>query len=340
MVDPPLVSVVIPTYNRATLLRRTLESVAAQEYRPIETVVVDDASDDDTVAVLAQALPLLEERGVVVRSQVLAENAGPAGARNAGLHLATGSLVSFLASDDLWRPEFLTRLVDLLDRHPDCGVAFSGHVGIDIDDAVFATGTPELGDGADEGRLAAPFESFVRSFPFITSGTLLRRSVLDTVGWFDDDLASWEDADLWLRIAKRFDFVYTLAPLACYRLHEGNITNRRLDWYSYQLRVRLRHLADVHDPATRRYAVAEIQRAQVLLQEQLLRECRPVDEFRSLLDNEFAPTSLRFRVGRQVLRGPSRLRRTYAAAVRTTGAVVRKLQARSPAVSPPAPDAR
>jgi glycosyltransferase involved in cell wall biosynthesis len=334
MGTPPLVSVVIPTYNRARLLHSALESVAAQDYRPVEVVVVDDASDDGTEIVIAQDRGFLEGHGIALHSTVLPVNSGPAAARNAGLEMSSGQLIAFLASDDLWRPEFLSTLVGLLDRHPTCGVAFSGDFNIDGEGNVFASPPPDLGSDADEGELSSPFENFLEIFPFITAATLVKRNVLDTVGWFDETLASWEDADLWYRIAKQFDFAYNLSPLAYYRFHDGNITKRRLDWYEYQLRVRLRHLDDVRDPAKRVLAVEQIQLTQVLLQEQLLRERRRSPDYEVLLDSDYAPTSARYRAGRIAMQGPSWVGSSYAAGVRAAGNVRRRREA-GPATAVP-----
>src|SRR5262249_40211976 len=149
-------------------------------------------------------------------------------------------------------------------------------------------------------------------------------SVLDTVGSFDEALASWEDADLWLRIAKRFDFAYTMSALAFYRLHAGNITNRRLEWYEYQLRVRARHLDDIRDVATYNFAMAEIRSNQVLLQEQLLRERRRGEHVAQLLNRDYGGHSTRYRLGRLAMQGPAWLGASYAAGIRTLGNAKRK----------------
>jgi len=276
----------------------------------------------------------LEAVDVSLRSRALPGNLGPAVARNVGLRLAHGSLIAFLDSDDVWEPQHLSTLVALLDRHQACGVAFSGNDGIDRDGDVVAHCGPKLGP-APEGELARPFERLVRSFPYVTSATLVRRSVFDAVGQFDETLASWEDADLWLRIAKRFDFAYSATPLVHYRLHPENMTNHRLEWHTHELRVWLRHRADVCDPSAERVALEQIQRAQVLLQEQLLREPVKTEEYLPLLYNDLAPRSWRYRLGRLVMHGPCWLRRLYAGAVRGAGNSVRwsqgALNGRSPA---------
>jgi glycosyltransferase involved in cell wall biosynthesis len=326
MMDAPLVSIVIPTYNRAELLPRTLASVAAQTYRPIETVVVDDNSIDDTDAAIERGARDLERAGIALHSKRLVANRGPSAARNVGIGMSTGALVAFLDSDDLWRPLFVAKLVDVLSRRPDCGVCFSGNVGIDINDKVTGINRFELGD-EPEGQLRTPFEAFVRDLTlFCTSSVLVRRSALDEVGWFDETLRQSEDNDLFFRLAKRFDFAYTTAPLLCARYHRGNTSNTELlDRYASKSRVLARHLGDVREPLSRRFGVAHIQRSQVLLQEQLLREARPPDEYRTLLYNEYSPNSVRFRIGRFALKGPTPIGRIYAVAIRMAGEVRRRI---------------
>lgn len=106
----PLVSVVLPTYNRRTSILNALQSVFEQDYRPIEIIVVDDGSSDDTAEWLrASSYPL------PVTVIALPINQGPAAARNAGLERASGAYVAFLDSDDSWLPEKLSRQVELLE---------------------------------------------------------------------------------------------------------------------------------------------------------------------------------------------------------------------------------
>src|SRR3954464_4173460 len=112
-----LVSTIIPTSNRAPLLVRALDSVAAQGYRPIEVVIVDDGSTDNTVDVVTSRREYLAGRGIdVIFHQQQNLQAPPA--RNVGMKLARGTLFAFLDSDDLWLPNFLETVVRLLDAHP------------------------------------------------------------------------------------------------------------------------------------------------------------------------------------------------------------------------------
>ena len=108
MTEAPLVSVVIPTYNRAGVICRTIDNVLAQTYRNTEIIVVDDGSTDDTQAKL---------RSYGGRIRVIAQsNAGPAAARNRGIEAATGDLIAFQDSDDLWLPNKLERQAAAADK--------------------------------------------------------------------------------------------------------------------------------------------------------------------------------------------------------------------------------
>lgn len=109
----PLVSVVIPTYNRRELVLRALESVFRQTYRPMEVIVVDDGSTDGTFEALAQA-----SHPVKVEVLRLPTNQGPGAARNAGILRATGKYVTFLDSDDVWFANKLERMIALLEASP------------------------------------------------------------------------------------------------------------------------------------------------------------------------------------------------------------------------------
>src|SRR4051812_8939960 len=105
----PLVSVVIPTYNRAGIIGRTIDNIFEQTYRRFELIVVDDGSTDDTPATLAKY-------GSRIRA-IRQNNAGPAIARNRGAAAAVGEIIAFQDSDDLWNPKKLERQVRSLQRH-------------------------------------------------------------------------------------------------------------------------------------------------------------------------------------------------------------------------------
>jgi glycosyltransferase involved in cell wall biosynthesis len=117
------VSVVIPCYRCAQTIRRAVESIVGQTVRPLEVILVDDDSGDDTARVLGQ---IQEELGKWVRIVRLPKNRGAAGARNFGWEVAKGEYVAFLDADDSWLPEKIERQFSFMETHPE--FVLSGHL--------------------------------------------------------------------------------------------------------------------------------------------------------------------------------------------------------------------
>lgn len=206
----PLVSIIIPTYNRAALLRETIESVLAQSYPAIELIVVDDGSTDHTPAMLAT----YADRIRVIRKV----NGGGTAARNTGIQAARGAFISVLDHDDLLLPTKIERQVRLLQAHPEYGLAHCGYYRMDrhghyIDKVV------DLPEGDVRTKIVLGC--------FVWSGApLIRRAVLDEVGLFDERIWS-SDADMWLRISLAgYQFGYVAEPLGAYRiLHDSSMAD-------------------------------------------------------------------------------------------------------------------
>jgi len=198
----PLISVVIPTYNRADLLRETVESVLAQTYAPVEVIVVDDGSTDGTAALMQG----YTDRVVYIRQ----ENRGGTAARNTGTRAAKGTYLNWLDHDDLMLPTKLERQVEVLETRPEVGLVHCGYYRIDKDGNVLdrITGLPE---GDVRRRLVCGC--------FIWSGApLVRRECIERMGLFDESVWS-SDADMWLRIALAgYRFGCVQDPLGKYRI--------------------------------------------------------------------------------------------------------------------------
>ncbi|MFC1705982.1 glycosyltransferase family 2 protein [Planctomycetota bacterium] len=213
----PRVSVVIPTNNRAALLRGALDSVLAQTYRDFEVVVVDDGSTDETP-------DLLSGYGAPVRS-IRKPHQGLSEARNAAIRASQGQLIAFLDSDDLWTPTKLERQIELFDEDPTLGLVY-------CDAEIFECGTGRvLGlyswthPPHEEHALAQLF--LCNFIPTLT--VVVPRKVFDEIGGFCD--AEWvaPDFDMWLRIAARYRIRAVREPLARRRKHAGMITHS-WDW--------------------------------------------------------------------------------------------------------------
>jgi glycosyltransferase involved in cell wall biosynthesis len=184
----PSVSVVIPTYNSASLVTDAVDSVLAQTCPPAEIWVIDDGSVDDT----RQRLSRYRDR----ISYVYQENGGVSSARNRGLLNARGDLVAFLDADDVWHPRKLECQLRVMAEHPTLGL-----LGTRCFDWP-APGFEELRQ--HEGDLVhdISWERLVVANCLTTSSIIVRRSVLERVGEFDTDLQGPEDHDLWLRITE------------------------------------------------------------------------------------------------------------------------------------------
>lgn len=210
------VSVIIPAYNRADLLPRTLQSVLAQTHPPAQLIVVDDGSTDSTAEV-ARSFP-----EVHLISQV---NAGLGAARNAGAVVADGDALLFLDSDDLLAPTALAALEQKLQENPEALAAYCRSALIDENDAL----TMACWDESDaEGWI---WERLIRSNCIRSPGcVLLRKSAWEKIGPWTTQKAKGghEDWDLWLRLAEHGPFARVTEPLFLYRVHSSGMSQNHL----------------------------------------------------------------------------------------------------------------
>jgi len=209
----PRVSVIIPTHNRARFLAESIQSVLAQTFDNLETIVVDDGSTDNTREVVGNFL------GPRVK-YVYQENQGASAARNAGILIATGDFIALLDSDDVWLGDKLALQVDLLDSHPKAGLVYSDAYLFD-DQSGAILGRFLEGKGVFSGKVLRQLLStqFIK-----TSTVVIRRNVFDVTGYFDESMMRVHDRDMWLRIAYHFDIQGISIPLARIRVHSSGIS--------------------------------------------------------------------------------------------------------------------
>ena len=188
--QPGLVSTIIPVYNRAELVVEAINSVLSQTYRPIEIIVVDDGSTDNTISVLKS----LEMNHPELRVMTQA-NAGPGVARDLGRKSAAGEFIQYLDSDDLLLPKKFQLQVEALNRNPDCDLAYGKTESTMIGEPLKGIALKRTGL-----KVSAMFPSFLRSRWWSTSTPLHRSSVLDNVGpWLP--LLNEEDWEYDCRVA-------------------------------------------------------------------------------------------------------------------------------------------
>lgn len=185
----PEVSVVIPTYNRAAMVREAALSVLAQRGVDFELIVIDDGSTDGTAGDLAR---LREESGGQVRIERI-ENSGVAAARDRGVALARAPLVAFLDSDDLWMPDKLARQLDFMRAHPECEVSQCQERWI--------RGGRRVNPGCRHRKRGGDlFFDSLRTCLISPSAVIMRIDLFRALGGFDETMRACEDYDLWLRI--------------------------------------------------------------------------------------------------------------------------------------------
>jgi glycosyltransferase involved in cell wall biosynthesis len=186
----PLVSVVIPSYNRGYCVEACIDSVLAQTLGDFEIIVVDDASGDDTRERVAA---IGDPRIAYV---ALASNQGGAVARNTGIRRARGEFVAFLDSDDLWLPDKLARQVEGLRRlGPRCGLSYTWLCCVDDDGAETLRIHPDIDGDCFQQMLVS---NFIGSF----SNLMVRRDLLVEAGGLDEAFRSCQDWDLFIRLCR------------------------------------------------------------------------------------------------------------------------------------------
>jgi len=185
----PELTIIIPTFNRADFLKESIQSVLSQTFTDFELIVVDDGSTDHTAEV-AREFPGIHYVSCAV-------NSGVSHARNLGIGLARGRYICFLDSDDLWVNSKLETQIRWMESHAECRLCYTDEIWIRKGVRVNPMNKHRKYSG----------DIFSRSLPrciVSPSSVLMRASLFDEVGMFDEDLPVCEDYDLWLRISLKF----------------------------------------------------------------------------------------------------------------------------------------
>lgn len=242
----PKVSVIIPTRNYGRFVSEAISSVRRQTLPDWEAIVVDDHSTDDT-------RERVEEIAAVDRRIVYVPNrrrVGPSGARNTGLEIAAGKYVQFLDADDVLEDDKLRVHAEFLDRFADVGIVYGDARPLTSLPGAWEVSSAALGAPTGVGRRVVA--SLVERNRLVVTAPLLRRSVLDRVGAFDESLRALEDWDLWLRCALsdvRFARCFEPATATLIRMHSES-ASRNMGMMlvgAVQLRAKVDRLLQCND---------------------------------------------------------------------------------------------
>jgi Glycosyltransferases involved in cell wall biogenesis len=238
--EKPLVSVIVPTYNYGRFIGETLECLRAQTYAHWECVIVDDGSTDDTAEQVTRFMDG-DPRFKFVRQ----ENARQAAAKNNGLRNSAGQYIQFLDADDLIEPQKFEQQVEFLEMHPEIDIVYGSMRYFTTENPsdrlywVWGENKPWMPEISGSGKEI--LTALVQQNIMVINSPLIRRSVVDAVGLFDNALPPAEDWDYWVRCAAagmRFEFKDLPGTVALVRWHSSSSSQDRRRMYTSMLSIR------------------------------------------------------------------------------------------------------
>ncbi len=216
MFEKPKVSVIVPAYNVSKYIQDALISLEKQTFSDFEVLVVDDGSTDDTAAIV-QKFCQRDTRFQLLKKQ----NGGLSSARNYGIRHARGEYIALLDGDDVYHRDKIATHIARLYNQPDVGVVYSASRTIRDD------GKPTFISLSGKPVHSNPLLALLcKNFVGHGSNAVFRRCLISEVGGFDENLRSWEDVDLWLRIAatQKWRFYREKRVLCYYRVRQSGLS--------------------------------------------------------------------------------------------------------------------
>ena len=223
----PRISAIIPTFNRAHLLPRAVDSILSQTLPPHSVIIVDDGSTDSTEKLIKKNYPEIK--------YLKQDNLGVSAARNAGITATSCEWLAFLDSDDEWLPEKLARQMEVLNLAPAMKICHSGEIWIRNGKRV----NPLKKHSKSGGWM------FKKALPICCispSSAMIHRSVFDNVGLFEESLPACEDYDLWLRVTSSYPVLYISEKLV---VKHGGHQNQLSEKYWGMDRFRIQALENI-----------------------------------------------------------------------------------------------
>ncbi|NJL09745.1 MAG: glycosyltransferase [Calothrix sp. SM1_7_51] len=207
----PKISVIIPAYNSAKTIKETINSVLSQTFTDFELIVINDGSQDETLAIVQQ----ITDSRLKVFSY---SNQGANISRNLGFSHAIGEYISFLDADDIWTANKLELQLNALENNPEAAVAYSWTDYIDENGKIIFSGRQQTFNGNVYEQL------LIGNFLENGSNPLIRKNAFIEAGKFDEQLSAGQDWDMWLRLAAKFQFVAVPQVQILYRVSANSLS--------------------------------------------------------------------------------------------------------------------
>lgn len=214
----PLVSVIIPCYNREEYIKQTINSVLEQTYKKIEIIVIDDGSTDNTREILdsyGNQIQVLEHPN--------RQNKGQSAAINLGIKKSFGKYIAILDSDDYWDPTKIEKQIDFLNLNPKYGVVYANGFQVDANgknkSKIFDTNHVQTNN---------PEDILLNSYFNIPSNALIKKDIFKKAGYFDERLRSAQDHDMAIRLSEVSKIVYLNETLWYYRRHDDSQSGKHI----------------------------------------------------------------------------------------------------------------
>ena len=216
------VAVIIPCYNAARFIRKTLDSVLSQDYEPIEIIAIDDGSTDETKEILKDYSSYVK-----LFFHPDSANLGQAASLNLGIKNTKADLIAFLDSDDKWYPKKIEKQVKIFKKHSDVGVVYTnGHAIDEKDNILYTLFSPSFKEENIRGKIL--LDCYISAG---ASTVMVRKKHLQSVGLFQPELHSM-DHDMWIKLSEITNFYYLPEKLMAYRRHSGQKSSKREQWES------------------------------------------------------------------------------------------------------------
>ncbi|KZL90196.1 glycosyltransferase family 2 protein [Clostridium magnum] len=205
------ISIITPSYNQGKYIEETIKSVNIQNYKDIEHIVVDGKSSDNTIEILERY-----EKNIKYVSE---KDTGQANAVNKGIKMASGDIIGWLNSDDLYMPNTISKVMEYFKKNPKCDILYANAHFVDVNGTIIGKYPTERFDYkrlADRCYICQPSVFF-------------RKKAIEDIGYLDESLHLCLDYELWMRIGKKYRFYYIDDYLSCSRMYQENKTLSRSD---------------------------------------------------------------------------------------------------------------